>query len=200
MGYSEAFPFLVDGYLLQLNSQKPWSDLFSSFSFTSSANTVNSYPQINSESRPLSLPWLLTTPEQATVVSHQDTCGHLLSCLCASSLLFYGLLLTPHKSEQCHIALLLKTLCFPFHSQKLPCSSAPIQATAPSMPSLSPVLPTFPHYSSHSRQLPGFQACPRTFALTVSSAWNVLPPTPYLLAHSVQISPHQREAFSKNTA
>ena len=86
--------------------------LFSSFSFTSSANTVNSYPQINSESRPFSLPWLLTTPEQATMVSHQDTCGHLLSCLCASSLLFYGLLLTPHKSEQCHITLLLKTLLF----------------------------------------------------------------------------------------
>ena len=92
MGYSWTFPISVDGYLFQLNSQKPWSDLFSSFSFTSSANTVNPYLQINSESRPLSPPWLLTTPEQATVVSHQDTCCHLLPGLCASSSLLWSTL------------------------------------------------------------------------------------------------------------
>ena len=68
----------------------------------------------------------------------------------------------------------------PISFPKTSCSSAPIQATALSMPSLSPVLPPYPNCSSPSRQLPGLQACLGTFALTLPGMFCPLPRTCWL--------------------
>lgn len=151
MGYSWTFPISVDGYLFQLNSQKPWSDLFSSFSFTSSANTVNPYLQINSESRPLSPPWLLTTPEQATVVSHQDTCCHLLPGLCASSSLLWSTLDSTYEWPMPHCSSVENPL-LPISLQKTSLQLC----THPGNSSLCPHCFLFSHLTQtarHSRSL-----------------------------------------------
>ena len=159
MGCSETFPFSVNGYLFQWNSQKLWSDLFFLFFSHILSEYCQLLPSNKFRIQTLLTTLAATTPEQATIIFHQDTCCHRLSGLCTSCLLFYSLTLTLHKSDQCsHCSSAENPLTAShFTPKNFPAALHPYRQSATSMPSLPPVLPPHPYCSSHSRQLPALQ-------------------------------------------
>ncbi|XP_008694363.1 dimethylaniline monooxygenase [N-oxide-forming] 4 isoform X2 [Ursus maritimus] len=127
------------------------------------------------------------TPDQATVISHQDTCWHpLLWSPCFQSDLDTAAGLSNSTLLFCS----KPSDCFPFHSQKLPCSSASLQSnqlalcphcllsshfthTAPVTPASSPVHKHANHSPSEPLHLlfllPGMFSPPDIYRLSLSN-------------------------------
>ena len=79
MGCSETFPFSVNGYLFQWNSQKLWSDLFFLFFSHILSEYCQLLPSNKFRIQTLLTTLAATTPEQATIIFHQDTAKILLT-------------------------------------------------------------------------------------------------------------------------